>query len=39
MKYSENWRGTSATIIPKKDSHVWGAIWRVNNADMDALDR
>ncbi|CAB3240972.1 unnamed protein product [Arctia plantaginis] len=39
MKYSENWRGTSATIIPTKDSHVWGAIWRINNADMEALDR
>ncbi|XP_075974726.1 gamma-glutamylcyclotransferase-like [Anticarsia gemmatalis] len=39
IKYSPNWRGTSATIVPTQNAHVWGAIWRLHNADMPALDR
>lgn len=39
MKYSENWRGTSATIQPTENSCVWGAVWRLHNADMPALDK
>ncbi|XP_063616507.1 gamma-glutamylcyclotransferase-like [Cydia splendana] len=38
MKYSEHWRGTSATIVPKQGSIIWGAIWRLHNNDMPALD-
>ncbi|XP_072941416.1 gamma-glutamylcyclotransferase-like [Epargyreus clarus] len=39
IKYSDHWRGSSATIVPTKDFHVWGAIWRLHNNDMPALDR
>ncbi|CAH0766355.1 unnamed protein product [Diatraea saccharalis] len=39
MKYSDHWRGTSATIVPVEGSYVWGAIWRIHNKDMPALDR
>ncbi|XP_035448825.1 gamma-glutamylcyclotransferase [Spodoptera frugiperda] len=39
IKYSEHWRGTSATIVPNPGSHVWGAIWRLHNDDMPALDK
>ncbi|XP_013197115.2 gamma-glutamylcyclotransferase-like [Amyelois transitella] len=39
IKYSDNWRGSSATIVPVEGSQVWGAIWRVENIHMPALDR
>ncbi|XP_026738931.1 gamma-glutamylcyclotransferase-like isoform X1 [Trichoplusia ni] len=39
IKYSDNWRGSSATIVPTEGSHIWGAIWRLHNDDMPALDR
>lgn len=39
MKYSDHWRGTSATIVPKDNASIWGAIWRVHNKDMAALDK
>ncbi|XP_045771665.1 gamma-glutamylcyclotransferase-like [Maniola jurtina] len=41
MKYSDHWRGTSATIVPTQNAqiHVWGAVWRLHNSDMPALDR
>ncbi|CAG9581605.1 unnamed protein product [Danaus chrysippus] len=39
IKYSENWRGSSATIIPTQDHYIWGAIWRLHNNDMKSLDR
>ncbi|KAI5644930.1 AIG2-like family domain-containing protein [Phthorimaea operculella] len=39
IKSSLNWRGCSATIVPTKDAHVWGAIWRIHNDDMESLDK
>ncbi|XP_047531034.1 gamma-glutamylcyclotransferase-like [Vanessa atalanta] len=39
IKYSDHWRGASATIIPTNNKHVWGAIWRLHVKDMSALDR
>ncbi|XP_047026369.1 gamma-glutamylcyclotransferase-like [Helicoverpa zea] len=39
IKYSEHWRGTSATIVPTPGAHIWGAIWRLHNDDMPALDK
>ncbi|XP_059051128.1 gamma-glutamylcyclotransferase-like [Achroia grisella] len=39
IKYSDNWKGTSATIVPTTGAYIWGAIWRVQNKDMPALDR
>ncbi|XP_034836001.1 gamma-glutamylcyclotransferase-like [Maniola hyperantus] len=41
MKYSDHWRGTSATIVPTENAqiHVWGAVWRLHNSDMPALDK
>ncbi|XP_028035923.1 gamma-glutamylcyclotransferase-like [Bombyx mandarina] len=39
IKYSEHWRGTSATIIPTEHAHVWGAIWRLHDQDLPSLDR
>lgn len=37
-KYSDHWRGTSATIVPCGKTHIWGAVWRLNIKDMPALD-
>ncbi|XP_026758950.1 gamma-glutamylcyclotransferase-like [Galleria mellonella] len=39
IKYSNHWKGTSATIVPTTGTSVWGAIWRIQNKDMPALDR
>ncbi|XP_045495384.1 gamma-glutamylcyclotransferase-like [Colias croceus] len=38
IKYSDHWRGSSATIVPTENAHVWGAVWRIQNKDMPALD-
>ncbi|KAL0901346.1 hypothetical protein ABMA27_006625 [Loxostege sticticalis] len=38
IKYSEHWRGSSATIVPIEGCYVWGAVWRLNIEDMPALD-
>ncbi|XP_076265228.1 gamma-glutamylcyclotransferase-like [Rhynchophorus ferrugineus] len=39
VTYSKRWRGASATIIPKISGVVWGALWEVNNSDMEHLDK
>ncbi|XP_049879640.1 gamma-glutamylcyclotransferase-like [Pectinophora gossypiella] len=39
IRYTDNWGGCSATIVPTEGAHVWGAVWRVNNKDMPALDK
>ncbi|XP_015110989.1 gamma-glutamylcyclotransferase [Diachasma alloeum] len=38
-RYSERWRGASATIVPTPDAHVWGAIWEIDLSNLDDLDR
>ncbi|CAH2050644.1 unnamed protein product, partial [Iphiclides podalirius] len=38
MRYSDHWRGASATIVPLKGHHIWGAIWRLHNNDLKTLD-
>ncbi|XP_026319713.1 gamma-glutamylcyclotransferase-like isoform X2 [Hyposmocoma kahamanoa] len=38
MGYSNRWGGCSATIVPTQGEHIWGAIWRLDNKDMPALD-
>ncbi|KAJ0182395.1 hypothetical protein K1T71_001764 [Dendrolimus kikuchii] len=38
IKYSDHWRGASATIVPRMNFHVWGAIWRLHDDDLPALD-
>ncbi|XP_063984999.1 gamma-glutamylcyclotransferase-like [Diachasmimorpha longicaudata] len=38
-RYSENWRGASATIVPTPDAHVWGAIWEIDLCNLADLDR
>ncbi|XP_018575000.1 gamma-glutamylcyclotransferase-like isoform X2 [Anoplophora glabripennis] len=38
VTYSKIWKGASATIVPKKDSHVWGALWEIDMVDMEHLD-
>lgn len=37
--YSETWNGCPATIIETKGSVVYGAIWKINKADLNDLDR
>lgn len=39
ITFSKRWRGNSATIVNRPGSHVWGALWEINNEDMVALDR
>lgn len=36
--YAARWRGAVATIVPTKDSYVWGAIWEIEQKDMASLD-
>jgi gamma-glutamylcyclotransferase len=38
-KYSERWRGASATIVKSDKRHVWGAIWEIGLEHMESLDR
>ncbi|XP_022914958.1 gamma-glutamylcyclotransferase-like [Onthophagus taurus] len=38
LTYSKRWGGASATIVPMKNSHVWGAIWEIDNDHMKCLD-
>ncbi|KAJ8942163.1 hypothetical protein NQ318_002553 [Aromia moschata] len=38
VTYSKRWKGASATIVPNKGSHVWGALWEISMADMEHLD-
>ncbi len=37
-RYSSNRRGGVADIVPEPDSHVWGALYDVDEANMAALD-
>lgn len=37
--YSNRWKGCSATIVAKKDSVVWGALWEIDNVHLESLDR
>ncbi|CAH0554567.1 unnamed protein product [Brassicogethes aeneus] len=39
ITYSKRWRGASATIVNKTGSHVWGALWQIDNTHMESLDR
>lgn len=39
VTYSKRWRGASATIIPYKGNHVWGALWELDKVDLPNLDR
>lgn len=39
IKYSENWRGSSATIVPTEGAHVWGAVWKLSKNDLPSLDK
>lgn len=37
--FSNFWNGVPATIIPKKGSQVFGAVWEINVDQLDELDR
>ncbi|XP_066244821.1 gamma-glutamylcyclotransferase-like [Euwallacea similis] len=39
VTFSKRWKGASATIVPKKSGEVWGALWYVQNQDLENLDR
>lgn len=36
---SPRWKGCSATIVPDSGKHVWGAVWEINNSEMNDLDK
>ncbi|XP_050362679.1 gamma-glutamylcyclotransferase-like [Nymphalis io] len=36
--YVESWEGAVATIVEDSDSFVWGALWILDNSDMNNLD-
>lgn len=38
IRYSTRWKGASATIVPNKESTVWGAIWEIDVEHMTSLD-
>ena len=37
--YSPNWNGCPATIIETKGSTVYGAVWKIDEKDLNELDR
>lgn len=37
--YSPNWNGCPATIIKTEGSTVYGAVWKIDEKDLDELDR
>lgn len=37
--YSPTWNGCPATIIEHKGSFVYGAVWKINDCDLEELDR
>ncbi|XP_058807605.1 gamma-glutamylcyclotransferase-like isoform X2 [Phymastichus coffea] len=39
IRYSDNWHGCSATIVPSRSSEVWGVIWEIDMKDMPNLDK
>ncbi|XP_063823180.1 gamma-glutamylcyclotransferase-like [Ostrinia nubilalis] len=39
FKYSENWRGAVATIVPLDGAYVWGAVWKISDNSIPALDK
>jgi gamma-glutamylcyclotransferase (GGCT)/AIG2-like uncharacterized protein YtfP len=38
-RYSSQRRGGSADVVLDAESEVWGVLYEVSNADLDALDR
>lgn len=39
ITYSNSWKGASATIVPTPGNMVWGALWEIDQEDMQSLDR
>ena len=37
--FSKGWGGASATIKPKKGSHVWGVVWEIDMENLPFLDK
>ncbi|KAG5673521.1 hypothetical protein PVAND_003563 [Polypedilum vanderplanki] len=37
--YSSRWNGSPATIVEHQNSIVYGAVWKLNLADVEELDR
>jgi len=37
--FSSTWNGSPATIIENEGSCVYGAVWKINNCDLEELDR
>lgn len=36
--YSDRWESGAANLEPDPDAHVWGVVWEVSAADLEALD-
>lgn len=36
---SDFWGGCPSTVVPDPGEHVWGALWRLTNVDLNNLDR
>ncbi|XP_044000950.1 gamma-glutamylcyclotransferase-like [Aphidius gifuensis] len=39
MRFSNRWKGASATIVPTPGAHVWGAIWEIGIENLKDLDQ
>ncbi|VEN64734.1 unnamed protein product [Callosobruchus maculatus] len=37
--HSKLWNGAPSTIVPLPGKHVWGALWMLDDADKENLDR
>jgi len=37
-RYSEQWHGTSATIVETENSAVWGVVWELDKSNLATLD-
>ncbi|XP_067001326.1 gamma-glutamylcyclotransferase isoform X2 [Anabrus simplex] len=37
--WSHRWKGCAATIVPEEGKHTWGAIWEIDDSNLEDLDR
>ncbi|MDX1582226.1 MAG: gamma-glutamylcyclotransferase family protein [Thermoanaerobaculia bacterium] len=38
-RYSTNWSGGVADVVPDPESEVWGLVWRIASNEIEILDR
>lgn len=36
--FSSNWNGHVATIVPNRDTYVWGVVWDIDDSEIELMD-